>query len=120
MTEAIQFVLITGLFMRNRGVWMPLAGDFSICGSARRDASLRRTALKVLQQATGPARPAFARFRAQTLGGLLWLYHEVRNRRIADVQAFMPRDALTEKIAPGLECHLPSASVTDNPHRSAR
>jgi hypothetical protein len=30
MTEAIQFVLITGLFMRNRGVWMPLAGDFSI------------------------------------------------------------------------------------------
>jgi hypothetical protein len=32
----------------------------------------------------------------------------------------MPRDALIEKIAPGLECYLPSPSVTGNPHGSAR
>ena len=120
MTEAIQFVLITGLFMRNRGVWMPLARDFSICASARRDASRHRTVLKVLQQATDPTRPAFARFRAQTLSGLLWLDHEIRNGRIANVQALMPCDALIEKIAPGLECHLPSAAFTGNPHRSTR
>ena len=106
--------------MRNRGVWMPLAGDFSICGSARRDASLRRTALKVLQQATGRARPAFARFRVQTLGGLLWLYHEVRNRRIADVQTFMPSDALTEKVTACFQGHLAGAAFTGDSHRSAR
>jgi len=28
MTEATQFVLIMGLFMHNRGVWMPEAATF--------------------------------------------------------------------------------------------
>jgi len=28
MTEATQFVLIIGLFMHNRGVWMPVPATF--------------------------------------------------------------------------------------------
>jgi hypothetical protein len=45
-----------------------------------------------------PASLSFEVFRAATLSGLLWLDHQIRNRRIADVQDLMPCDALTEKV----------------------
>jgi hypothetical protein len=45
-----------------------------------------------------PASLRFEVFRAATLSGLLWLDHQIRNRRIADVQDLMPCDALTEKV----------------------
>lgn len=111
---------ITGLFMHNHAVWMPLSRVFSVCRALRRGAWFRGADAGVHGNATGRARPRFARFLAATRARLLWLDHKIGDRCIADVKPFVPGDPLAEEIASSFQGHLPGARFTGNPHRATR
>ena len=112
--------MFIGLFMRNRGVWMQLGRQIFLAGAdgAKKTHTVPKVSRREMAAMGRKSTASIIRWVKQQR--LFGLHHQVRDLCLADVDDFVPRDAVAEEGRPCFQRHLTRTARISDAHGATR